>query len=811
MALVHTATPQPRVLTGDPSTWTEEDIAASERFYALEGQYRHFREFARAMWHVVEPRVPNPTWGRHMDVVCDELQAMFEEGEQRRAKHGAILARHKWDADAAAPEIAEAFADPEPLRLVILVPPRHSKSTLMRLFVLWVWLHRPGHQMLYLSAMDALIETNGVLIRDAVKHDRYQALLRHLVATKRLTPGNPEKGAPEGSPFGMRSDQFAKEKLQNTSDGTWEGHVLGGRFTGVNSDLTIIDDPHDVIEGLSDTSSEESKQRAMKEVTSKYRDQVQDRLNSRIFGMIVLIMQRVHNDDLASFMLAQGARHVVLPARYNPEHPYRYVKDWRTKPGEPLWPAQQPEGVLRQIEESESARSWATKYGLLPTVSDGVLFLRSYFTDEHAYDDDPHLLAKVCDEVVISVDCASKTGARNDYTSMGVIGRAGRRRLVFDRRHFKGEIAEVLDAFDALCREWPEATLKLVEDKSAGSQVIQLRRHTIPGIVPINPKGDKETRHGWVVKDAREGNLYLPKHAAWRADLVDRLVATGSPGAHDDDADMLAQACERWAVGAQPWLTAELRAGLVDTRPALVATTDTLRWERKDQARMRLTGTKGGQTTDVPLSLFVGVVPGWAHGSAGSEACAVIVDERGVLLSVVECRSGGVASFAESLAMELHYWNGEVVAHYAELPGMPAMNTVTELRKLGIQMDGRGPTLSGRSWTKGAYRYPGQRGAGFTGDPIETASLWSSFLGALAHGFARCRDAATLALLETVAEENGLPRMPDKSPIRGRALAFLLAVEASHVSRRAKEPVQERMVVHGGNVTVLPSELTGRG
>lgn len=753
MAIVHRAPLPPRQFPSNPDEWTVEDAAAAEAFYAREEQVRSFKSFAKAFWHLAEPR-ERCIWTKHLDAICDEAQAVWEESEKRRTAYVFIMDAYGWDAEAAQSALDRTFGDVQPLRLVILVPPRHSKSTLMRLLAAWVWIRRAGTQVLYLTAVDTLIETNGVLLRDMFRSEQYRQLQQHLIATKRATQGDPERGVPEGAVFALRADTYAKEKLQNTAEGTWEGHVLGGRFTGVNSDLTVIDDPHDVDDGLNEASSAASKSRVMADIRSVYKSKVEDRFNSPIFGICILVMQRVHPEDLADYMISQGAMVVCLPARYNPSHPHRYTKDWRTEPGELLCP-QRFTNAWHVREQAKDPHGYATKQDLLPTAKEGTKFKRAWFKNRFA--DDVHAVARACDEVVLSVDCASKTGDRNDFTSMGVWGRRGALRFLLDRRYFKGEIGAVLQAFDELVREWPEATLKLVEDKSAGTQLIQFRRDIVPGIVPINPSGDKDARANYAQAAYEAGNVWLPanvpdkdtrvlKPNPWLNEYVENMVAFGS-GAHDDDVDMTSQVFKRWAEGMRPWLTPEQRTQVGQVAIGLATSDNVIRWARRESGR----------------TYFLGVVPGWANGL--SPAVAAFVDGRGRLVAMVEVNDGGVDRFVSDLALEALTWT-PMSGRYAEVDGMPFTETVRGLQARRVRVAGD------------PSKWAGDKGAGYRATRDEQARLWAKFLEAVGQGRAVVPDGRTMAALESVVESNGIPRAPDGQPIGGRALAYLLAMQA---------------------------------
>jgi len=165
---------------------------------------------------------------------------------------------------------------------------------------------------------------------------------------------------------------------------------------------------------------------------------------------------------------------------------------------------------------------------------------------------------------------------------------------------------------------------------------------------------------------------------------------------------------------------------------------------------------------------------------------ATFVDVRGVQLATIEVGTGGIDTFTETVAQEATYWGGDkgdVTVRYAELPGMPASATVAGLVQKGVRVTTR-PRLPGQ---QGVYKYVGAVGAGFLGKPPQTAAMWSTFLDAVGEGMAVVRDAETLAHVETVVPKEGIPTMPDGSPVMGRVLAYLLAVEAAAQHRASNQ------------------------
>jgi predicted phage terminase large subunit-like protein len=127
-----------------------------------------------------------------------------------------------------------------------------------------------------------------------------------------------------------------------------------------------------------------------------------------------------------------------------------------------------------------------------------------------------------------------------------VWGAIGADRYLLDqvrgRLDFPATVAAVLD----LSARWPDAALKLVEDKANGPAVIATLTHQIAGLVAVNPEGGKAARASAVSPQIEAGNVYLPAPviAPWVTDFIEECTAFPT-GAHDDQVDAMTQALLR--------------------------------------------------------------------------------------------------------------------------------------------------------------------------------------------------------------------------------------------------------------------------
>lgn len=215
-------------------------------------------EFVKQSWHVVEPGVPFiPSW--HIESICEHLEAVTR---------GQIK------------------------RLLINIPPRHSKSTIVSvMWPMWEWITAPQQKFLCASY------SGNLSIRDNLK-------ARRLIQS----PWYQERW---GDAFELSGDQNAKQRFENDKTGYRLATSVGGTATGEGGSRLILDDPHSAQEAQSD---------AMREVALEWFDVVwSTRLNNSKTDAMVTIMQRLHEKDISGHILEDigGWEHLMIPAEWD--------------------------------------------------------------------------------------------------------------------------------------------------------------------------------------------------------------------------------------------------------------------------------------------------------------------------------------------------------------------------------------------------------------------------------------------------------------------------------------------------------------
>jgi predicted phage terminase large subunit-like protein len=457
----------------------------------LEGD---LRAFVPAAWPVLEPaRSFVANW--HHDLLAEYLTAVFQ-GQVKR--------------------------------LLVNIPPRHTKSRFATvLWPCWCWAQRPEAAWIFGSYAAGLSVRHSLDRRAVLSSDWYQARW--------------------GDRARFADDQNLKAEFENTARGTMVATSVGGSAMGLGADVIVVDDPHNPEQALSE---------AERETALRWFDQtLTTRLNDPATGAIVVIMQRLHQQDLSGHLLEQGDWvHVALPAeaedRERVVFPVSGVAHER-EPGELLWPERFTQDVLAKQKRRLGAWAYAGQFQQRPTPLGGGIFKRDWW---RFYDE----LPPTFESLVASWDCAFKDTKGSDYVVGQVWGKRGADCYLLDQVRGRWSFPGTVQAIRSLAGKWPQATAKLVEDKANGPAVIDTLKHEIPGLIAINPEGGKVVRAQAVSPLIESGNVYLPNpaHHPWVEDFLEECGAFPN-GAHDDQVDAMTQALRRLGAGnsGDIWIT----------------------------------------------------------------------------------------------------------------------------------------------------------------------------------------------------------------------------------------------------------------
>jgi predicted phage terminase large subunit-like protein len=395
-------------------------------------------------------------------------------------------------------------------RLMVNVPPRSLKSiTISVAWVAWMLGRDPALRFVCVSYSDEL----------ALKHSRDCRKIMTSPWYKRAFPGTVMVREAQGD-------------FETTAGGGRFTTSVGGTLTGRGGDIIIVDDPNKP----DDATSEAGRRR----VHEWWSDTLVTRLNNKKTGAIIVVMQRVHEDDLAGRLLEAGDwPHLNLPAVAEIEEDFKLYdgSDYVRYPGQLLDPRREDEAVLARLQAEMGSAKFSAQYQQAPVPEGGGMIERKWLRRYSSTAD------RTAGRTVQSWDCATKDGVMNDY-SVCVTAYVRKSEVYVlqvyrDRLKFPDLTRKVVE----LARAWGVKIL-LIEDAASGSQLIQQLQDQQPRGVPrpiaCRPEKDKKTRMAGVSSRIERGELLLPENAPWLAQFERELLAFPN-GRHDDQADALSQ------------------------------------------------------------------------------------------------------------------------------------------------------------------------------------------------------------------------------------------------------------------------------
>lgn len=408
-------------------------------------------------------------------------------------------------------------------RLIINIPPRYSKTELAVInFIAWSLGRFPDAAFIYTAYSARLAANNAYQIRAFIQHPVYQTIFPAVR---------------------LKDDSRAKDEWRTTQGGVVYAVGTGGTITGYGAGkhrdtfggAIIIDDPHKADEAKSDC--------IRKNVIDWFQNTLETRKNSPNTP-IILIMQRLHQHDLAGWLLAgnngETWEHICYPAI--------------TETGEALWPEKHTIDVLRQMERS-APYVFAGQYLQRPAPPQGGLIKPDCLVPIDA------LPAGVIQwvrgwDLAASVDGDYTAGAKLGKLADGrfVIADMVRDRLTPDRRD------AVLH--NTAKKDGTATRISLPQDpgQAGKTQSLYLTRKLAGFSVNTSPEsGNKITRAAPLAAQINVGNVLILK-GVWNEALYNEMLLFPN-GTHDDQIDALSRAFEALMhthTGLLDWIKSEV-------------------------------------------------------------------------------------------------------------------------------------------------------------------------------------------------------------------------------------------------------------
>lgn len=279
------------------------------------------KDFSTQAWPVLEPETAfKDNW--HIDAICDHLEAI------------------------SAGQIRD---------LVINIPPGCMKSLTVSVFwPAWEWTRTPHLRWLFSSYAADLSTRDAVKCRRLIQSPWYQERWGHV--------------------YTLTSDQNVKTRYENDRTGYRISTSVGGLATGERGDRVCADDPHNVKKGESETDR--------MGVVTWWSEVMSTRKNDPETSVRVVIMQRVHEQDVTAWCLNHGFEHLCLPMEYDGENRMRTslkLKDRRKKDGQLLWPERYTKRSVEKLKDELGPYGAASQLQQSPVPRGAGMFKREDF------------------------------------------------------------------------------------------------------------------------------------------------------------------------------------------------------------------------------------------------------------------------------------------------------------------------------------------------------------------------------------------------------------------------------------------------
>ncbi|MFZ5679234.1 MAG: phage terminase large subunit [Pseudomonadota bacterium] len=392
-------------------------------------------------------------------------------------------------------------------RLIINLPPRHLKSVLTSIvFVAWLLGRNPKLRIAVISHSQALASDLASKTLQLINSDFY----------RRVFPN-----------FQLRDNgRKAMDFVTVEGGGRYAASFETG-ITGRGFDIIIIDDPisaHHV-------KSEKERQN----VNENFDTMIASRLDDQIRGAMIVVGQRMHEDDLSGSLLQKsGWKHVCLPLVAEEDAVYSFGKScWHRKVGETLLSNQWPEEIVRRKREEVGESIFAAQYQQNPAAAFGELIQPGQINH---FDDLPPDARRI----TLSWDTAVKTGSDNSYTVCLVIARDTRRHYVIDVLRSRLDPVQMRDAALELITAYKPEKI-LIEDASSGSGLYSMlsERGHHAELRPTGGRGKEERLESQLHVFAQH-RVLIKKNQPWTVELESELMRFPF-GKHNDQVDALTQ------------------------------------------------------------------------------------------------------------------------------------------------------------------------------------------------------------------------------------------------------------------------------
>lgn len=395
-------------------------------------------------------------------------------------------------------------------RAIINVQPRSLKSLIVSIaYPAFVLGHDPTRRIYVISYGGDLADKHSSDFRSVVESRWY----------RRLFPK-------------MRIWKALENEIITTERGYRKSTTVMGALTGFGGDLFILDDPQKAVDAQSDTRRNSLNQWFSNTLIS--------RLDNKNTGAIVIVMQRVHMNDLCGFLTEASDEWTVLrlPAIAEAEERIPIGPDefHHRRIGEVLHPEHESLDILENLRQVQGSDVFQAQYQQCPIPPGGAMIKRAWL---RYYDKAPERTYRC--KVIQSWDTAAKDGAQNDWSVCTTWLFADHNYYLLDRTRGRYEYPRLKATAIALTERF-KPDVVLIEEASTGIALAQeLRTVLRRPVKPVPVERDKIGRLYVQQAKFEAGLVHFPRGASFLPELEAELLSFPN-GKTDDQVDSISQA-----------------------------------------------------------------------------------------------------------------------------------------------------------------------------------------------------------------------------------------------------------------------------
>ena len=429
-----------------------------------------------------------PNW--HIKLICDRLQV-----EAERIVSGGERGKH----------------------LLINVPPRTLKSELVNVFFsVYCWILKDSIQFIsssYSASLSIVLSTQS---RRLIESDWF---IEHFPDIK------------------LSKDENTKSRFTTTNGGLRYSTSTGGTVTGMGGDVIVIDDPQNPQLARSEVERENANR--------FFNETLRSRLNNPDKGIFIVIMQRLHENDMTGMLLEKEPHnweHICLPAELSDnvkpiELQELYIDGL-------LFPQRLSKTVLDGFRIGLGSYGYSGQYSQLPSPSEGGIFKGAWFNTIKELPNNLKLDQLKWD---FYLDTAYTNKQENDATAMLCAAFHNNELYIREVRAVRMEFPELIKEIQnfTIVNGYSNRSRIYVEPKASGKSIVQmLKRSTGLNIMEDKPPTqDKISRASSISAFVESGRVSM-LDGRYIDNFLNELKAFPN-GSHDDMVDVLIMAIDR--------------------------------------------------------------------------------------------------------------------------------------------------------------------------------------------------------------------------------------------------------------------------